>query len=373
MLQKNILILGGSRFIGYSILLELLKEEYDITIFNRQITIPPAPFPKQTKFFRGNRDDPDDLKNLFKQTFDVVIDLSGFKSDHVKPIIKENSSRIGQYIFISSIEVYKKPLSNPITEQSPRIFVKSTYGGDKSLIEEILLNSKKELPVTIFRPQGVFGPYDPCLSGLLFYRITKNLPIIVGKNANVQTNHLYISDLIQAIKLSIGNSKTFGKIYNISGDDKINLFQFINLCGEICSTKPKIKQEETISKYKKINFIKKRRHVDFFAEWPEFDMICSNNLIKDELKIKFTNLNESLSETYSWLINNTQHLNYFSLRGENYILNNISVPFNKKLIWKLIDLLAVSIIKLKNILNGFKLLRKIYYLFKNIIVTRKSN
>ena len=75
-----------------------------------------------------------------------------------------------------------------MTEENPRIFLNNTYGGDKALTEDLLLNSKKVFPVTVFRPQGVIGPYDPRFVGLIFYRIINRLPILIGKNTNVQSN-----------------------------------------------------------------------------------------------------------------------------------------------------------------------------------------
>ena len=48
--MKKIAILGGSRFIGFHLITALHKQGYDITIFNRRLTPPPAPFPKGIKF-----------------------------------------------------------------------------------------------------------------------------------------------------------------------------------------------------------------------------------------------------------------------------------------------------------------------------------
>jgi nucleoside-diphosphate-sugar epimerase len=366
-MQKNILILGGSRFIGYLMLSKLIKDGHNITVFNRQLSVPPAPFPKATTFVRGNRNNPQDLEHLFNQRYDAIIDISGFTPDHVEPIIKKYSSRIGHYIFISTTSVFKTPSPpNPMTEESPRILLKNTYGGDKALTENLLLNYKKVLPVTVFRPQGVIGPYEPNLEGLVFYRIINNFPILVGKNINVQMNHLLVFDLIRAITLSIGNSKTFGKIYNIANDDKLNLIEFINLCGKICSITPIIKHEEMISKYKNINFVKKKRHVDFFAVWPEFDLVCNNSLVKEELKIKFTSIKESLSINHSWLMKDIKRLNYFSLRGERYILYNRSVPFYQQYVWKIIDFFKFPINKFEQSLIRINFLRNTYHLFKSI-------
>ena len=69
MIQKNILILGGSRFIGYLMLSELIKEGHNITIFNRQLRIPPGPFPKAVKLIKGDRNCPQDLEFLSNKKY----------------------------------------------------------------------------------------------------------------------------------------------------------------------------------------------------------------------------------------------------------------------------------------------------------------
>ena len=373
MIQKNILILGGSRFIGYLMLTELIKEGHNITIFNRQLRIPPAPFPKVTRLVKGDRNCPQDLEYLFNQKYDAVIDISGYTPSHVEPIIRKYSTSIGQYIFISTTSVYKRPPPNPMTEESPRIFLKNTYGGDKALAEDLLLNCKKVLPVTIFRPQGVIGPYDPRIVGPVFYRIINRFPILIGKNINVQMNHLFVFDLIRAVTLSIGNSKAFGKIYNIAGEDKLTLIEFIDLCGKVCSISPTTKNKEMILKYKDIDFADKKRYFDFLSAWPEFDTVCSNSLVKKELKIKFTSLTESLLKIYSWLMADMKRLNNFSLRGERYILFNLSVPYYQKSIWKIIDFFKAPINKFKQSLIRINFLRNSYHHFKNIISKRTSS
>tara|TARA_B100002003_G_scaffold178872_1_gene166794 strand:+ start:85 stop:864 length:780 start_codon:yes stop_codon:yes gene_type:complete len=257
-----------------------------------------------------------------------------------------------------------------MTEENPRIFLNNTYGGDKALTENLLLNNKKVFPVTIFRPQGVIGPYDPRIVGLVFYRIINKLPILIGKNANIQSNHLFVFDLIRAVSLSIGNSKTFGKIYNIADNDNLTLIEFINLCGKICLIAPTTINKKKILKHKDIDFASQRRHFDFFDAWPEFDMVCSNSLVKKELKIKFTSLRESLLKTYSWLIEDMKRLNNFSLRGERYILYNLSVPFYQKCVWKIIDFFKAPINKFKQSLIRINYIRNAYYYFKNIIPKR---
>lgn len=370
-MRKNILILGGSRFIGYFILCELIKQNQNVTIYNRQSTIPPVLFPKGVKFIKGNRNNPENLKYLFNQKYDVVIDISGFTPDHIKSVIGKYSAKIGHYIFISTTGVYKVPPINPIREGSPRNFLKNTYSGDKALAENLLLSYLKELPITIFRPQGIFGPFDPCLPGLIFYRILNKLPIMIGNNSNNQTNHLFIFDLVKAVSLSIENPKASRKVYNIADDDNLTLNAFIDLCGQICKITPIKKDEEFIKNNKDIKLIKTKRRVSFFTEWPDFNMVCDNSLIKKDLEINFTNLNESLQKTYNWLIENkTKRLNYFHLRGENFILKNMPVSLYKKFVWKLFDFINSTISNLKKVLRSIKFIINPYRKIKNIIVQR---
>ena len=129
-------------------------------------------------------------------------------------------------------------------------------------------------------------------------------------------NQLSVFDLIQAVTLSIGNSKAFGKIYNIAGDDNVTLIEFINLCGKVCSFSPTTKNKEMILKYKDIDFASQKRHFDFFDAWPEFDTVCSNSLVKKELmhlrqtlsKINNLSFQYYLTRTYNLYHHRQHHL-----------------------------------------------------------------
>ena len=215
-MSPRILILGGSRFIGYLTLCDLIAREHDVTLFNRQLRNPPNRFPKKTKFVRGDRNNSSDMDRLFKTDYDVVIDLSGYSPSHLNLIIPKYQTAIGHYIFISSSTVYETSFKGPLREDAPRILQRGTYAGDKALSEDLLLEAHhdSQFPVTIFRPQGVFGPYDPCQVGLIFYRLVNGVPILIPRCSNTRVNILYVFDLVKAINHTIYNSKAFGKIYN---------------------------------------------------------------------------------------------------------------------------------------------------------------
>ena len=340
--EKNVLILGGSRFIGYLTTIKFAKERWNITVFNRQLSVPPEAFPNNINFIKGDRNNPEDYISVFKKKYDLVIDFSGFKLSQIEPIFSRYSSRIKQYIFISTVEVYKKPYPEILFENSLR------NSSEKSLIEDYLVSIKKNNKITILRLQGVFGPYDPCIVGLLFYRIKNNLPIIIKENNSMKNKFLYIYDLIEIIYLLIDNEKSYNKIYNVCGDEEITLNYLIECCANICKKKPIIKNYTDDMLQFSLKHDPNKRHVGISLDWIENNKITNNMLIKDDLEFKFTSINNSLEETYQWLKSNKEKLKYFSFLGENYILSSLEPPHYKSWFWKIINFLDIrSKIKIK--------------------------
>ena len=347
MKEKNVLIFGGSRFIGYLTLIELVKKNWNITIFNRQLSVPPAPFPKNVRFIKGDRNNPNDYIKVFNKKYDLVIDFSGFKLSQVEPIFSRYSSNIKQYIFISTVDVYKKPYPEILYERS----LKNSL--EKSLIEDYILQFKSKNQVTILRLQGVFGPYDPCIPGLLLYRIQNDLPIFLKANSSIKSKLLYIYDFIKVINLLINNANTYGKIYNISGDEIITLDSLISYCSKISNKEAVIKNyTEDMSKFI-IKYNPKKRHVDISPVWPENNYVSSNLLIKEDTKIQFTNIENSLEKTFLWLNEKSDRLKYFSFPGENYILSCVNPPYYKVCFWKIINFLDIRD-KIKTKINKYK-------------------
>ena len=323
-------------------LCELLKHGHDVTIFNRQKRNPPNQFPPKTKFVKGDRNNLRDIEQLFRDDYDVVIDLSGYVPSQIYSIVERFRDQIGQYIFFSSVTVYKSVPNAPIHEEDPRTLIRGTYGGDKALSENILLESfeRYRFPITIFRPQGVFGPFDPCQVGLIFYRLIHHLPILIPKNTNSDTNLLYVYDLVKATTLAIGNSNAFGKIYNLAGDKAVTLNQLITLCAETCTTSPILRFVDGSASVNENGVLKKKRHAGIFVDWPKTNEILDTSRANTEIGIEFTNLEVTLQETYSWLIEKPNRINRFSLRGERRILYGLPVPRIQKKSWEIADKLT---------------------------------
>src|SRR3954452_24191630 len=97
----QILILGGTQFVGRHTVTAALERGHEITLFNRGRTKPDL-FPDLEKL-HGDRDG--DLGALAGRSFDAVVDPSGY----VPRVVRETLdvlADVGHYTFVSSISVY---------------------------------------------------------------------------------------------------------------------------------------------------------------------------------------------------------------------------------------------------------------------------
>ncbi len=349
--MKEIALLGGSRFIGVHLIQALCQQGHKVTIFNRHLTLPPVPYPKGTRLVRGDRNNPESLRRLFDKKYDVVFDISGYTPKHVEPIALEYRSCIGHYIFCSTTAVYKVPPPYPINENAPRIFDKNTYGGDKALVENLLLNHYKEnqWPITIFRLQNVFGPYKAAIVGFTFYRLINSLPLLI--NNDFRANILFVDDLVTAFLSAMNNPISYGKIYGLAGDDIVSPLEFVELCGKISAYSPILTFNSNSDLFKAYN--------DRFLFQLSYNRVFDCSKVKSELGMEFTPFGEAVNKTFLWVKENPSHLKRYALRGEKYVLNNLSIPMYAKGYWKGVDLLKwcrSKIARIKLLKNSYRLL-----------------
>src|SRR6266536_2139943 len=108
----QMLVLGGTKFLGRHVVDEALTRGHEVTLFNRGQTKPEL-FPQVEKL-RGDRDG--DLGDLAGRAFDAVVDTSGYVPRIVRLTLAALGD-VGHYTFVSSVSVYAD-LSSPPTESS---------------------------------------------------------------------------------------------------------------------------------------------------------------------------------------------------------------------------------------------------------------
>jgi len=164
----NILVLGGTQFVGRHIVEELLRSGHAVTTLNRGQTI--DALPPQVERLRGDRDlGSTGLDALSGRTWETCIDVSGFLPLHVRSSSEKLCSRVRHYVYISAVSVYGDPARGPVRESHPRSppagddvteIDQATYGPLKVACENLVSTIIGDR-CTLLRPQIVAGPYDP--------------------------------------------------------------------------------------------------------------------------------------------------------------------------------------------------------------------
>ena len=318
--MKNILVLGGSYFIGKT-LLPILKNDFkdaNIYVLNRGSRGQEKGF----NYIKADRNSKDDLINVLKnKKFDYIFDISGTEKKQITNIIEillpEN---IGLYIFTSSSAVYKEGQNIPFREDS--YLGENTkwgnYGINKIECEEYIkeIHKKFNMKYIIIRPPYVYGKWNYVYrESYCFKRCDEQKPIIIPGDGMQQFQFINAIDLCNCMITLTKNKDSYNDIYNI-GKDTITFKKWAEECVEATAKKTRI----ICVDYKKYG-LKER---DFFP-FHDYQNVLDTNKLDRFFKPKIE-LKEGLKEAYEWYLLNKDYIDYrpyekneeIILEGENF-------------------------------------------------------
>jgi 2'-hydroxyisoflavone reductase len=161
----NLLILGGTVFLGRHLVQAALSRGHRVTLFNRGQHNPDL-FPDVERL-HGDRDG--GLDSLHGRGWDAVIDTCGYVPRIVRQSAELLSGAVGHYTFISSLSVFSDTSKIGITDtdavskledESVEELTGETYGPLKALCEQAVENAVPGRTL-IIRPGLIVGPDDP--------------------------------------------------------------------------------------------------------------------------------------------------------------------------------------------------------------------
>lgn len=169
----RLLILGGTRFVGYSVARAAISWNWDLTVFNRGIS---GDDPPGAIAVRGDRTDDADLRMLATcGPWDAVVDTSGYVPREVLAVCRHLEPVTGQYVFLSTVSVYRGWPAEPLTEASELLQCPpdagpdygedvedgpTKYGYAKAGCEAAVASTFGAARSTMLRPGVVLGPRE---------------------------------------------------------------------------------------------------------------------------------------------------------------------------------------------------------------------
>lgn len=160
----KLLIIGGSRFVGYYIVESALARGHEVTMFNRGQSNPGA-FDGVDEI-HGDRDG--GLDALAGRRWDAVVDTCGYVPRVVRASAQFLQDVVDLYCFISTVSVYSEfspegtdedgPLAT-IDDETTEEITGETYGALKVLCENVVQQTYPT-GALIIRPGLIVGPRD---------------------------------------------------------------------------------------------------------------------------------------------------------------------------------------------------------------------
>ena len=260
----NILVTGGTGYIGSHICVELLESGYDVVVIDDFSNSKPDVLDsiykitgKHVKFYEFNVLDEEKTEAVFKENkLDAVIHCAAFKAvgeSVQKPIEYYTNNlmttlvvakmmkkyHVPSIVFSSSATVYGDPEVVPLTEDCKLGVTTNPYGSTKAMMERILTDvqfANPEMSVTLLRYFNPIGAHESGLIGENPKGIPNNLMPYIMKVATGELKELGVfgddydtpdgtgvRDYIHVVDLAVGHVKAIKYIFSNPGLDIINL------------------------------------------------------------------------------------------------------------------------------------------------------
>lgn len=250
----DVLIIGGTRNMGYLLALALLERGHRVTVLNRGMT--PNELPPTVTRLRADRTEQVQLFSaLNRRAFDAVVDMVLYTGDEADTVIDLFAGRVQHYVFVSTGQVYlvREGLARPFSEDDyagrlmpppkPNTYVYEewSYGMRKREAEDALAHAwqTSQFPYTSLRLPMVNGQRDPFnrLYGYML-RIKDGGPILVPETPRHPLRHVYAEDVVRAIIGVLETGQGKGRAFNISQDETVTLEEFLALLSGFMGHKP---------------------------------------------------------------------------------------------------------------------------------------
>jgi 2'-hydroxyisoflavone reductase len=241
----NILIIGGTRFLGRHLVDAARARGHNVTLFNRGKSNPGL-FP-ELETIPGDREQ--DIEKLSGRGWDAVIDTCGYVPRIVRLSAAGLREAVGRYIFISSISVYSDLRKIGIDESDPVGMLEDesveeitgeTYGPLKALCEKTVQEFYGERALVV-RPGLIVGPNDPTDRFTYWpVRIAQGAEVLAPEKPEVPTQIVDVRDLSEFIIHLIEENAS--GVYNATGPDYALTFgRMLETCKQVSSSNADIR------------------------------------------------------------------------------------------------------------------------------------
>jgi len=227
---RKICVLGGSGFVGSSIIAKLDQDGYAVTVLTRRRESAKHLFLlPNVSVVECNVMDDQALKAALSGA-DAVVNLIGILHQSGRTSFDamhhQLPSRLAKICDATGIKRLIQMSSLQADHNAPSEYLRSKAAG-----EAALLAFAQKLNITIFRPSIIFGRGDSFIN--LFATLIKFLPVVLLAKPNAKFQPVWVEDVASCFVASIQNMQTYGKVYELAGP---RVYSFRELVQQVMIT-----------------------------------------------------------------------------------------------------------------------------------------
>lgn len=242
------LVMGGNRYIGLSLVRELAERGHSVTVANsHEVELPSA-----VKRIHVDRRIPGELHRALAGhagEFDVVFDNTAYQPMDVEPMVDMFAGGVANYVFTSSVAVYRRSFVQPVREDFRTHEVVAdqplrAYAVGKVRCERYLAKCFEEIrfPFTSVRVTHTVGPRSPLASRdpALFARLEQGRPILIPGDGFPFVHLIHIDDAARLLASIPDSERVVGQTYNAAGAEYASILGTIHLMARVVGMEPNI-------------------------------------------------------------------------------------------------------------------------------------
>lgn len=303
--MARVLVIGGTLFIGRTLVDELLERGDEVVIMHRGNG---TPFGERVGEIRCDRNDVAAVRAALNgKKFDVVYDNvydweRGTTADQVSAAAIATAKGLDRYVFTSSVAAY--PPGGDYDERAPLVpsDYPNPYAAQKADSERALfeLHRRQGIPVTTLRPAFIYGPHNPFDREAFFWdRLHAGRPIIIPEDGSRTMQWVHVRDVAHAAVLAATKDIAVGHAYNLASYPPLTQIEFVELLARIAGRRADLVHipREQIERAGGQLFAPPL----YFGVYLDIPPITTRpDRVRSELGLTLTPIEEGLRETYRW-------------------------------------------------------------------------
>ena len=225
--MKNVLVLGGSGFVGRHVCEALNRAGISMTVVTRRLPARSVQMLPLVTVVQADVHDPQALAALLPG-HDAVINLvailhgdrNAFDKVHV-----HLPRQIAHACVQAGVKRMLHVSALGADQHGPSLYQRSKAQGEAALQSEVVHG----LQLTVLRPSVIFAQDDAFMQ--LFARLQSVAPVVPLAGAETRFQPVWVQDVAQAIVYALMHRETIGRVYELAGLDIYTLKQLVEHAG----------------------------------------------------------------------------------------------------------------------------------------------